>query len=462
MENKVLKIVDSYDLISQDERVLVALSGGADSVVLLHVLKRLGYNICAAHINHMIRGEEALRDEVFAVDLCKELEIPLRVYQKNCPEYAKSANLSLESAARILRYEALEEASAIFGCQKIATAHTENDNLETMLMRLIRGSSSYGLRGIDIKRGSIIRPLLHCPRDEIIGYAKKHNLSYVTDSINKDMSYLRNRIRHMLLPELKSSYNPNIAAALSRLSENLKTDSDYFAGETQRAYKEYVVLHVNSGSVTISNRAAKDLHSAVLERLIRFSVKSLLGNEKDFDNIHTKMVTELFNMRSGKKINLTKGLIAANTFGDVDIYKEKPALTKEFPLNPGDFIQIENSDYFISVSSEKINFRENFVNTCTEVFICDRIMGSLVVRGRKNGDIINTSKGKTLKYKDFLINKRIPVFIRDDTYVLAYGNKVLIMFLPLPYIAKETALTESVSKGNEVYVGLWRKRESDG
>ena len=460
MEDKILKTIEKYNLISSDERVLVALSGGADSVVLLHALKRLGLPLRAAHVNHMIRGEEARRDEQYVISLCKELEIPLNIYHKNCPEYAKLHGLSLEDAARTLRYEALEEALEAFGCQKIATAHTENDSLETMLMRLIRGTSSYGLRGIDIARGNIIRPLLYCSRDEIIQYTKKHSLSYVSDSTNKDMSYLRNRVRHMLLPELKLSYNPNIKAALSRLSENLKTDADYFSTEVKCAYEKYIVLHKDPEGVTIPLKAYKELHPAILERLIRLCVKSIAGSDKDFDNIHNKMVIGLFNMKSGKKINLTKGLMACNTFGDVAVYKEKACSLKEVSLKFGDFIQINDSDNFISISAEKINFRENFVNTCTGVFIYDKITGSLVLRARKNGDIINTPRGTTVKYKDFLINKKIPVFMRDNIYVVACGATVLMMLSEDFYIAPNEAETEA--EGSKVYIGLWRKLDSDG
>ncbi|MCL2564633.1 MAG: tRNA lysidine(34) synthetase TilS [Defluviitaleaceae bacterium] len=458
MEEKTLKTIEKYNLILQDDRVLIALSGGADSVVLLHVLRKLGYKLYASHINHMIRGEEALRDEQFAINLCRELEVPIKVYQKNCPEYAKSKGLSLEEAARTLRYEALEAARELFGCQKIATAHTESDNQETMLIRLLRGTSPYGLRGIDAKREHIVRPLLYCSREEIIEYAEKHNLSYMTDSTNKNMDYLRNRIRHMLLPELKSSYNPNIASALSRLSENLKTDADYFAKETDCAYKEYIAPYKAMASVTIPMEAYKNLHLAILERLIRLGVKSVIGDDKDFDNIHTKMVLRLFNMRSGKKISLSKGLFAANAFGNVIIYKEAAVQIKEITLKIGDFIQIENTGTFISVSSKEINFRENFVKTCAGVFKCDKIMGSLVLRTRKAGDMISTPKGKIVKYKDFLIERKVPEFMRDNIYIVASDNKVLMMLSANPYAASDEVENEVL----KIYIDIWRKFDSGG
>lgn len=457
MIKQVLETIKKYGLISSNERVLTAISGGADSVALLHVLKGLGYNVCAAHINHMIRGEEALRDECFVVDLCRELDIPLLVYKKNCPEYAADHKLSLEEAARILRYEALESARLAFDCQKIATAHTQSDNIETMLMRLIRGSSSYGLRGIDIKRGHIIRPLLHLSREDIESYVQKHNLSYVTDGTNKDMAYLRNRVRHMLLPELAASYNPNIRASLARLSKSLKTDADYFAAEVRKHYTEFVTAFNDGDGAIISADAAKRLHPAILERLIRYCVEVVADSDKDFDHVHTMMVKELFDKTSGKKVHLTKGLTAANSFGDIAIYKEKPPISAEIPLGPGDFIQAGETDDFISLSSEPLtkppNLKENFIKACAGVFICDKMYDGAIIRGRKDGDLINKPCGRTVKLKDFLIERRVPVYMRDNIYVVACGSTVFMVLSPIDYAAPPS----KSAGGAKIYVTLWRK-----
>jgi len=450
MENKVIETIEKYNLISHDERILVALSGGADSVALLHVLKVLGYKIHAAHINHMIRGEEAVRDERFVVNLCATLGIPLSVYQRNCPEHAKINKLTLEEAARILRYEALGNACTEFDCQKIATAHTENDNLETMLMRLIRGTYSYGLRGIDIKRDHIIRPLLHLKREDIESYTQKHSLPYMNDSTNKDLTYFRNRVRHTLLPELESTYNSNIRAALSRLSESLKTDADYFAHVVKLSYEKFVT--VMDDCIVISSEAALELHPAILERLIRLCVATLAGDDKDFDHVHTMITKTLFEKKSGKKVNLAKGIAATNSFGDVAIYKERPAISEEIPLLPGDFIRIGESNDFISLFLKPIS-KENFINTCTDVFICDKMVDSIVVRGRRDGDMINKPCGKRVKLKDFFIERRIPAFMRDNIFVVAQGKTVIMVLSPVNYAAPP----HNTAGGAKKCIALWRK-----
>jgi len=452
MENKISQTIEKHSLISSGERVLIALSGGADSVALLHVLKGLGYEVCAAHINHMIRGEEALRDEWFCVDLCRELGVPLMVYKKNCPQYASMHKLTMEEAARKLRYEALENAMATFACQKIATAHTQNDNLETMLMRLIRGTSSYGLRGIDIKRGHIIRPLLEVSRDDIELYVKKRAQEYMQDSTNKDMTYLRNRVRHMLLPELESSYNPNIRGLLTRLSENLKTDAGYFRHEVKNSFDKFVTVFGES-TVVVSKEAYIKLHPAILERLIRYCVSTISGDDKDFDHIHTMIVKDLFEKPSGKKVNLTKGITAANSFDDIVIYKEKPPITEEVVLSIGDFVQIGDTENFISLTDSQPNSKENFINTCTHVFICDKMVDNVVVRARKDGDVINKPCGKTVKLKDFLIERRIPAFMRDNIYVVAYNNAVIMVLSPVDY----AACSDAGSGSSKNYIALWRK-----
>jgi len=452
MENKTSQTIEKHALITSGERVLIAFSGGADSVALLHVLKALGYEVYGAHINHMIRGEEALRDEWFCVDMCRELGVPLMVYKKNCPQYASMHMLTMEEAARKLRYEALENAMETFACQKIATAHTQNDNLETMLMRLIRGTSSYGLRGIDIERGHIIRPLLEVSRDDIETYVKKHGLDYMDDSTNKDMTYLRNRVRHMLLPELETSYNPNIRERLMRLSENLKTDADYFRQEVKDSFDKFAESF-GENTVVISKEAAKELHPAILERLIRYCVSIITGDGKDFDQVHTMIVKDLFEKPSGKKVNLTKGIAAANSFDDVVIYKEKPSISEEVTLSLGDFVQVGDTESFISLTDSQPISKESFINTCTHVFICDKMVDNVIVRGRTDGDIINKPCGKTVKLKDFLIERRIPAFMRDNIYVVAHDDAVVMVCSPVDYAAPaDTSLGSSKN-----YIALWRK-----
>ena len=193
IENSVLSAIEQFSLLDASKNITVALSGGADSVALIYALYRLreklGITLSAAHLNHMIRGEEALRDEEFVKKLCKKYEIPLFCERTDVPAFAKIQGLSLETAAREVRYGFLERVN----CGVIATAHTASDNLETVLFNLSRGTALKGLCGIPPKRGIFIRPLILASRSEIEDYCKKNNLDFVTDSTNlsDDSPYCR-------------------------------------------------------------------------------------------------------------------------------------------------------------------------------------------------------------------------------------------------------------------------------
>ena len=452
MNSKVLDTIENYNLISRGDYVIVGLSGGADSVVLLHVLnllrKQLGFSLRAIHINHMIRGEEACRDQAFSTALCNRMSIPIDIIAKDCPAFAKKHKLSLEESARALRYEAFKELCGKEPNSKIAVAHNMNDNAETMLMRMLRGTSAYGLRGMDICRENIIRPLLLCTREEIETYALENNLTFITDSSNADLNYTRNKIRKKLIPHLKNEYNPNVISALERLSLGLKSDADYFGKVVDIAFNKYVKTTLTWA--IISKNAFANEHDAITNRIIRLCVKKLNGSDKDFDNIHVNLTSNLLSLKSGKKLSLSAGLEAANCFGDIAIYKPQGKIG-ETPLNPGQFIELDSINA-ISTSTEKINYMQNWTNTCIGVFICDKITGSPVLRGRKNGDTITLQNGKTIKLKDFLIQREIPAFLRDTIYVIADGNRILMVLSDINYIAPE-----SMKQNKNLYIQLWRK-----
>ena len=200
IKNSVLKAIKQFSMLEKSHNVTVALSGGADSVSLLHILyelrDELGITLSAAHLNHMIRGDEALRDENFARQECEKLGIPFFCERADVPKYAKEHRVSTELAAREIRYEFLSNVSDGL----IATAHTASDNIETIIFNLARGTGLKGLCGIPPVRENIIRPLIFCTREEIEAYCSANRLSYVTDSTNLSDDYSRNKIRHTIVP----------------------------------------------------------------------------------------------------------------------------------------------------------------------------------------------------------------------------------------------------------------------
>ena len=227
MEKFVLEAIKRFSLLKNADTVTVALSGGADSMALLYALfslkEKLGITVKAAHLNHLIRGDEALRDEEFVKAACKKLGVELTVKREDVPAYATELGISTELAARVLRYKFLE---GVADGGLIATAHTASDNLETVILNLTRGSGIDGLSGIPPKRGAFIRPVILCTRAQIEEYCEINKIPFVTDSTNHSDDYTRNKIRHNIVPVLKK-LNPSVEATVLRSALLLREDSAF-------------------------------------------------------------------------------------------------------------------------------------------------------------------------------------------------------------------------------------------
>lgn len=220
MESKIQRFIKLHNLLEQDKPVLAGISGGADSVALALVLKKLGYTLTAVHCNFHLRGEESDRDELFVRNFCQQQEIPLYVKDFQTEEYAKEKKISIEMAARELRYAYFHELMKSTKINVLAVAHHQNDQAETLLINLIRGTGIHGLRGMLPKNGEIVRPLLCVTREEILDYLAEKGQEFVTDSTNLSTDYTRNKIRLELLPYLKT-LNPSIISTLNHTALNL-------------------------------------------------------------------------------------------------------------------------------------------------------------------------------------------------------------------------------------------------
>lgn len=267
--------VREYRMLAPGDRVLCGLSGGADSVALLHLLLMLGreypFEVLAVHVHHGIRGAEADRDEAFCKQLCRESGVSLFCEHADAPGYAAESGKNLEEAARCLRYAIFRKICAEAGIDRIALAHHADDNLETVLLNLTRGSGLAGIRGIPPVRGSIIRPLLACKKADIAGYCEENGLSYVTDSTNADPSYARNFIRSSIVPLLER-LNPEVQQAFCQTSAIARADD------------EALWLAAEAHSLSDGRRQLSALPDAVLDRVLlreyrRFLADSRIGTE---------------------------------------------------------------------------------------------------------------------------------------------------------------------------------------
>lgn len=305
MEEKVLEIIKKYNLIENKDKIVIGVSGGPDSITLLDVLlkikekKIIDFDMIVCHINHMIR-EEALEDEEYVVNFCKKNHIQCFVKKVEVEEIAKQQKISTEEAGRKARYEFFNEILKKENANKIATAHNKNDNVETVLMNIIRGSGTSGLKGIECKIKNLIRPLIECNREEIEQYCKENNLEPRIDKTNFENNYTRNKIRNLLIPYIKQNFNPNIIEAINRLSDLSKQENEYLEKETKEIYKQ--LLEENEkGYISLNLKKFNLLETVIKSRIVLYTINELLGTRNGIEKKHIEDIIKLCSNNIGNK-----------------------------------------------------------------------------------------------------------------------------------------------------------------
>jgi len=297
MENIVRQSIEDEQLIPACTRVLVALSGGADSTALLHLLSRLGpqlgFSIAAAHLNHRIRPSAAA-DAAAVARLCYSLGIPVVFCAENVPEYARTHKMGLEEAGRELRYRFLRMAAQNTGSVRIATAHHLNDQAETLVMRLARGTSVSGLMGIPMKKLPFVRPLLKVERSQVEAYLHRYGLTYVDDESNSDCSFTRNRVRHKVLP-LIEGVHPQAQRQLAQLAQQVCVEEHYWALEVDKHLREVQMWSDELDvELRIDYRATAALHPALRARVLRGLLEKTRGNLRGLEAVHMQLLESMF------------------------------------------------------------------------------------------------------------------------------------------------------------------------
>ena len=305
LEDKILNTIKEYNLIRTDDIVLVAVSGGPDSMCLLNSLLELKdklkiKKIIVAHVNHMLR-KEAKEETEYVEKFCKDKNIEIYIKYVNIKEISVNNKISEELAGREERYNFFNEISKKVGANKIAIAHNYNDNAETVLMHLIRGSGISGLAGINLNReGKIIRPIIKCNRKEIEQYCRIKNLNPKYDKSNEDNIYVRNKIRNQLIPCIQKEFNPNIIETLNRLSEVIYKEDKFMEKLAEKAYST-VCYEELPNKIILNLKKFNCLDNAIKPRVIMCVTKKIFGNTKGIEKIHIEDIIKLCNNNIGNK-----------------------------------------------------------------------------------------------------------------------------------------------------------------
>lgn len=412
----VLSVIKRYNMLENCDRIVVGLSGGADSVCLLSVLNSLkaeyGFSLVAAHINHGIRGAEAQRDEESCKRLCESLDVPLEILHADIPTLSKQQGIGEEECGRIVRYDFFRSLAGERG--KIATAHNLNDNAETLLLNLVRGAGSKGACGIPPVRDNIIRPLIETDRKSIEKYCEENELQYVTDSTNLECEYSRNKIRIKVLPTL-CEINQNAVGALSGFASRMRE---------QEAFLESVVNEKYSQCV--KNSVLYEAEFSALDIFLKKRIAGRFLSELSHGEVEAKHIDDFLRfVGSGKALVTASATEIVSRDGK--IFK-KPEQAEQFSVDFSLDDKAVNLP-FCEISIEKYDIKDlqNLNKDILDNLIdCDKISNTLILRSRKDGDKFTFSKRRVTKTVKKLFNEdKIPPEVRNRMVILDSDGEVV-------------------------------------
>jgi tRNA(Ile)-lysidine synthase len=443
-ENKIAGFIKANGLFGSADRILLAVSGGADSTALMYAMCAmktegvLGFELICAHINHQLRGTDAELDEAFVVAQAAELRMAITTRRVDVRGYARKNKLSIETAGRKLRIESLLDIAKANDCSRIATAHHKHDNVETVLQRLLRGTGFRGLGGISPRRVfagdiSFIRPFLCVGRDEIIEYLQERNLKWREDRTNIDCTYRRNFIRYRLLPALQKECNGSIVEQLSELVESARK---FYTLVCSRAEKIWPVLaDCSSDRVALKLKGFLPEPESVKVELVRRSLAAIGSGERDLTRQHYERILRLARQKvSNKKVELPDGFVVGFDYGKVIFSRQQDQRPKR---QKSDSIELEVpgqarfDNYLIEVSilETKECDVEKFKAEKTqfvEWFDFDKIKPPLLVRFREDGDgFWPLGSARVKKVGKFLTAAKVSQELRRKLLIIADSEKII-------------------------------------
>ncbi|NMM62171.1 tRNA lysidine(34) synthetase TilS [Clostridium sp. P21] len=431
MINTVLKTINKYRMFNEGDKVIVAVSGGPDSICLLHILyslrNQLNIQLCAAHVNHCLRGDEADKDEEYVRKFCEDLNIEFRSRSVDINKMMEKENISCESAGRKARYDFFNNVKKELNAQKIAIAHNANDQAETILMRIMRGTGLEGLMGIKAVRDDVfVRPLINTTRQEIEEYCDIQNIKPRIDKTNLETIYSRNRVRLQLIPYIQENFNKDIVKVLNRLSDTIKIDNEYLEIVAKEKFKRY--CDIQTEKVIISKEAFLE-NEAIITRIIRKALYTITGTLNNFEKVHIYDIIDVQSKSTGKDIDLANNIIVSNKYGDIHILKKSQKSKVE--ENKSYFIHKGVNDikeYRLRVITRIVDSKENVdfkSSRLTKYFDYDKVGNEIIIRHRREGDkFVPLGMKGNKKLKDFFMDEKITKDQRQHIPIICFDNEI--------------------------------------
>ncbi len=446
VDDAVYATIKKYNMLQPGDKLIAGVSGGPDSVCMLHVLNslkdKLEIELFAAHLNHGIRGDEAEEDQRFVEDFAFSLGLHVFTRFIDVKELAQKERITVEEAGRQARYAFFHELLAQTGANKIAVGHNLNDSVETMLINLIRGSGPEGLKGIEPVRGSIVRPLIESVRENIEAYCRENALQVRFDSTNAEPIFTRNKVRLQLIPYLKENFNPGILYSLCRTSQLIYDENELLRVLAEQSYEE-CVEYSDSDSIQLKLDKLNTLHIALKRRVLRIALEKVKGSLKEVEMNHIEQALRIAECeKTGRWIRIPGNVIVKISYGRLIAAHVQAKETSNYsylvPI-PG---EIEISETGARLTVRIVNSKEaGQIGKSHDICLLDYQMLSankviprtedsgepqMVVRNRRNGDVIKPSGMKgTKKLKDYFIDEKIPREQRSVIPLIAVGNEVI-------------------------------------
>jgi len=459
LEQKTLSFIKKYRLITPQNTLLVAVSGGQDSVCLLHILKgvqvELGIDLHVAHLDHQLRGVESKGDARYVAELAKKLGVPVTIGRYDVRTYKKTHGISMEEAAREVRYNFLSEVAESIGADHVAVAHTMDDHVETILLHLIRGTGTRGLRGLkarnkwqsDGKNLIVVRPLLEVTRDETAAYCAKHRLHPRLDTTNLSLVPMRNRVRLELLPLMKK-YNPQVVEALLRTARIANDDIAFLEEEANRLHKS---LALKQGkTITLDKQPFLELSPSIQRHLLRLSIEALLGTLRDIEGRHIEEIMKALHKPAGKRLDLPYGLVFAIDYGQYILGKDPtvlspfPPLTEEYVLKvPG---ETAIPGWHIRTTVIERNQLKHKTDAFSAYFDYGIVGKKLTIHPRRRGDRFQPLGMEGMKkIGEFMLDTRIPRDWRPGIPIVSSSEQIIwVVGYRIDERAKVTGNTDKV------------------